>query len=167
MLLTYSCPLWGASTKPISVYDREAEIGTMQRWFHDAGDRPSRNPVHDVNITMEADNSYAIVQQTFDKGHNWSVFQNRMHIADMTSLHAFKHKYAVTLSGMNHLPEVTIQLQWNGQGHIYVKDECVGENRRTGFLWRGSVEIRVEESAAGISPALLAAMVYAFWNGNP
>lgn len=166
MLLTYSRPLWGTSTKPRPVYERETEIGSMQRWFHEWNDRPSRSPVHDVNIVMEASDRYAIVQQSFDKGHIWHVFQNHMHIADMTSLHASKHKYAVTLSGMSHLPDVTIQLQWNGQGHIYVKDECVGETKRTGFLWKAEVETRTEEIAVGISPALLVAMVYAFWSGN-
>ncbi|WP_298785454.1 hypothetical protein [uncultured Marinococcus sp.] len=166
MLVTYSRPLWGASTQPLSVYDRETEIGSMHHWFHARNDRPSRSPVHDVNIVMEASDRYAIVQQSFDQGHSWHVSQNQMHIADITSLHAFKHKYAVTLFGMNHLPDVTIQLKWNGQGHIYVKNECVGETKRTGFLWNAAVETRMEEIAVGVSPALLAAVVYAFWSGN-
>lgn len=54
------------------------------------------------------------------KDTSGTFFQGHMHIADMTSLQAFKHKYTVTLSGMNHLPDVTIQLQWNGLGGFFV-----------------------------------------------
>ncbi|MBM0067463.1 tubby C-terminal domain-like protein [Alkalicoccobacillus gibsonii] len=163
MNFSYTAPTIARSTDSFSIYDGQAKIGSMERFFT----KQTRNPIYDVNIRTYDDrnqDTYTISQKKIKLlgETKWEILKNDQTIGEAEYPKGFfkAHQVVVYLEGH---PTFTFKIQMDRTAVILdKKEEQIGSTERTTNI-QHTYEGEVDGHFFQMPLILFYGLVHTFW----
>ncbi|MEN0642698.1 hypothetical protein MKY91_05935 [Alkalicoccobacillus gibsonii] len=163
MIFSYTAPTIARSSDSFSIYEGQAKIGSIERFFT----KQTRNPIYDVNIRAYDDrnqDTYTISQKKIKLlgETKWEILKNDQTIGEAEYPKGlFKaHQVVFSLEGY---PIFTFKLKMDGTTVILNdNDEPIGRSERTTNI-QHTYEGEVDDHFLQMSLILFYGLVHTFW----